>query len=173
MRLDKFSNPIFNDNDVFSAIYSGKQHLLSKIIVDPSEEITQLETISELEFIKYDAALEQISVEDFDKTLQTDWFMPSYYQNLDIETWILSQCNTAEETARVAEEFVEFNNRNLINVLRWLKYFVDTCRKNKILWGAGRGSSVASYVLFKLGVHKIDSLKYQLDWKEFLRPDEE
>jgi hypothetical protein len=33
----------------------------------------------------------------------------------------------------------------------------------------GRGSSVASYVLFKLGVHRVDSLFYELDPAEFLR----
>jgi DNA polymerase III alpha subunit len=57
----------------------------------------------------------------------------------------------------------------MLDLLRWLKFFVDTCRKEGIIWGVGRGSSVASYVLFLIGVHKIDSLKYNLDWQEFLR----
>jgi DNA polymerase III alpha subunit len=42
-------------------------------------------------------------------------------------------------------------------------------RKNKIVWGVGRGSSVASYVLFLIGIHKVNSLKYNLDIKEFLK----
>jgi len=50
-----------------------------------------------------------------------------------------------------------------------LKYLVDTLRKNNVIWGVGRGSSVASYVLFLLGVHKIDSLYYNLDIEEFLK----
>jgi DNA polymerase III alpha subunit len=33
----------------------------------------------------------------------------------------------------------------------------------------GRGSSVASYVLYLLGVHRIDSMFYDLDPSEFLR----
>jgi DNA polymerase III alpha subunit len=41
--------------------------------------------------------------------------------------------------------------------------------KQKIIWGVGRGSSVASYVLYKLGVHRINSLYYNLDATEFLR----
>jgi DNA polymerase III alpha subunit len=53
--------------------------------------------------------------------------------------------------------------------LFYLKYLVDTLRENKILWGVGRGSSVASYVLYLIGVHKIDSLKYNLDIAEFLK----
>jgi DNA polymerase III alpha subunit len=42
-------------------------------------------------------------------------------------------------------------------------------RKENIVWGVGRGSSVASYVLYLIGVHKIDSLYYNLDVEEFLR----
>ena len=42
-------------------------------------------------------------------------------------------------------------------------------RKNSVLWGLGRGSSVASYVLYLLGVHRINSLYYDLDIKEFLK----
>jgi len=42
-------------------------------------------------------------------------------------------------------------------------------RKNNIVWGVGRGSSVASYVLFLLGVHKIDSMYYELSVDEFLK----
>jgi len=54
-------------------------------------------------------------------------------------------------------------------LLKWMKYFVDTCRTNRVVWGVGRGSSVASYVLYLIGVHRIDSMKYNLDWQEFLR----
>jgi DNA polymerase III alpha subunit len=53
--------------------------------------------------------------------------------------------------------------------LRYLKYLVDTLRKNNVVWGVGRGSSVASYVLFLIGVHRIDSLYYDLNVDEFLK----
>jgi len=62
-----------------------------------------------------------------------------------------------------------FQERNLFDLLRYLKYLVDTLRSNRMIWGVGRGSSVASYVLYLLGVHRIDSLFYQLDAREFLR----
>ena len=57
----------------------------------------------------------------------------------------------------------------MIEVLKYLKYLVDTMRQHKILWGVGRGSSVASFCLYLLGVHRINSLKYNLDITEFLR----
>jgi DNA polymerase III alpha subunit len=42
-------------------------------------------------------------------------------------------------------------------------------RDNNIVWGVGRGSSVASYVLYLLGIHKIDSIKYNLSPDEFFK----
>ena len=108
-------------------------------------------------------------IEDFDKILQSDWFMPEEYKTMDIEAYCSGHCDSIEQQTRVFEELDEYKKRNMLDLLRWLKYFVDTCRANNILWGVGRGSSVASYVLFIIGVHKIDSIKYNLDWQEFLR----
>jgi len=48
-------------------------------------------------------------------------------------------------------------------------YFVDTLRKHNILWGVGRGSSVSSYILYLIGIHRIDSIKYNLNIGEFLK----
>jgi DNA polymerase III alpha subunit len=56
-----------------------------------------------------------------------------------------------------------------MQLLQWLKYFVDTCLAENIIWGVGRGSSVSSFVLYLLNVHRIHSIKYNLDWREFLR----
>jgi len=55
------------------------------------------------------------------------------------------------------------------NLLRYMIYLVDFMRENNIVWGVGRGSSVASYVLYLIGVHRINSIQYGLDWHEFLR----
>jgi DNA polymerase III alpha subunit len=54
-------------------------------------------------------------------------------------------------------------------LLKYLKYLVDTMRENNIVWGVGRGSSVASFVLFLLEVHRINSLYYDLSIDEFLK----
>ena len=73
------------------------------------------------------------------------------------------------QLARVDLELDEFEQRNLSDLLRFLVYFVDTVRTNNIVYGVGRGSSIASYVLYLLKVHRIDSFKYNLDIKEFLK----
>ena len=54
-------------------------------------------------------------------------------------------------------------------MLRYLRYLVDTLRANGIVWGVGRGSSVASFVLYKIGVHRINSIEHDLDFNEFMR----
>ena len=66
-------------------------------------------------------------------------------------------------------ELTEVEARKLFPVLRIMIYIIETMRKNNLVWGIGRGSSVASYVLYLIGVHKVDSLKYNLDIKEFLK----
>jgi DNA polymerase III alpha subunit len=95
--------------------------------------------------------------------------MPSEYYSIDIAQWILDQCKTDAELQRAGEELIMFQERNMFNLLKYLKYLVDTLRKNNIVWGVGRGSSVASFVLFLIGIHKINSLYYDLSIDEFLK----
>jgi DNA polymerase III alpha subunit len=57
----------------------------------------------------------------------------------------------------------------MYDVLYVMKYIVDTLRANNIIWGVGRGSSVASYVLHIIGVHKIDPIKYNIPIEEFFK----
>ena len=109
-----------------------------------------------------------ISVLEFDRRKQATWFMPDEYRNMDIEGFLVNAC-PKENYQRLIEELQAFRSRNMMDILRVLKYVVDTLRSKNVLWGVGRGSSVASYALFLIGVHKIDSIKYNLDWQEFLR----
>ena len=169
MRLDKFGNPVFNSLDIFKVLYQGKLTNLKEITVDYSEDIKQLEDIAELTFNRFNEQLDSISIEDFDEALQSDWFMPEEYKEFNIEDYCLDRCTTPEQVARVKAEMLAYQERGMIPLLQWTKHFVDTCLENNIVWGVGRGSSVASFVLYLLGVHQIDSVKYNLDWQEFLR----
>ena len=164
MRLDQFSNPIFTEQDIFEALYKG-QTLSPEMFVEPNNDIQKLEDELGFKFWKplddYD-----IPLEEYDSAMQAEWNMPDSYKNMDIEEWIYSR---GGDNVRVREELEAFKERNMLDLLRWLKFFVDTCTKENIVWGVGRGSSVASYVLFLIGVHSVDSIKYNLDWQEFLR----
>ena len=110
-----------------------------------------------------------MSLEEFDNNNQSDWQMPIEYYEMDIAKWILEQCKNEEELQRAGDELLKFQDRNMFSLLKYLKYLVDTMRKNNIVWGVGRGSSVASFVLFLIGVHRINSVYYQLSVDEFLK----
>jgi DNA polymerase III alpha subunit len=109
------------------------------------------------------------NIEDFDRLKQKQWFMPADYIAMDIAKWVLDQCKEEHVLQRVGEELLLYQERGLFDLLKYLKYLVDTLRKHNIVWGVGRGSSVSSYVLYIIGIHKIDSIFYQLDIEEFLK----
>ena len=169
MRLDQFNNPIFNETDIFDALYLGHQSVLPTILAEQTLEIANLEKFADFQFAKLDPLTSSLSIEEYDKHLQDEWFMPTEYYTFDIEQYCISQCNSDVEKSRVLDELAAYNMRGMQPLLQWLKYFVDTCKKDKIVWGVGRGSSVSSFVLYLLEVHKIDSIKYNLDWHDFLR----
>jgi DNA polymerase III alpha subunit len=153
------------------------------ILTNPEFDITKLHIDDQTEIERFNLANEScgteysnlqpipnytITEQEFDKVYQTMWFMPDEYKIMDIEGFLVNEC-PEENYQRLIDEINAFKERNMMDLLRWLKYFVDTCRANNIVWGLGRGSSVASYVLYLIGVHKIDPVKYNLDWQEFLR----
>lgn len=110
------------------------------------------------------------TVADFDAAQQSNWYMPEEYKTMDIAEWVLGQCKTQEELQRVGQELLMFQERGLFTLLQYLKYMVDTLKANNVVIGVGRGSSTASYVLYLIGVHRINSMFYDLDIEEFLKP---
>ena len=169
MHTDKYSNPVFTEQDLFDSLYRSYEfNANDTMLVEHTDAVKQLETQLGFKFLEpYETHFE---VADYDKACQSNWFMPKEYKTLDIEEWLYTQIPPWNpEHARVQEELAAYKERNMLDLLRWLKYFVDTCTKNNIVWGVGRGSSVSSYVLYIIGVHQINSIKYNLDWREFLR----
>ena len=164
---------IFDEQDVFNFVMSGHDITkMNKMIVDPPLDLeTAALILGDIpKFIDYnEVAKDKLSVEEWDHRNQSEWFMPEEYKQLDIAKYVLDLCKTDEELQRVGEELLLYQERNLFNLLRYLKYLVDVMTQNRLIWGVGRGSSVASYVLYLLGVHRVDSIFYDLDPAEFLR----
>jgi len=162
MKTDKFGHCIYEEQDLIELIYQNKTDLIKQVYTDI--EIDGLETKH------IDEEIYDIEIEDYDRICQSEWLMPEEYKTFDIETWLYNQIPPWEEAnQRLRDELFEFEVRGMMNLLRWLKYVVDTARDNNIVWGVGRGSSVSSYVLYLIGVHKIDPIKYSLDYRDFLR----
>jgi DNA polymerase III alpha subunit len=105
-----------------------------------------------------------------------DFNIPQHYKDIDVEEYVrklipngVDGTDNAEASQRVDMELALYKARNLYSILQLMIYIVDMMRKNSLVWGVGRGSSVASYVLFLIGIHKIDSIKYNLIIEEFLK----
>lgn len=97
------------------------------------------------------------------------WIICEELQGLNVRAFLVSLCVTDTERARVNREMDLYEERDLEPLLRTMICLVDHFRQRGIVWGVGRGSSVASYVLYLIGVHKIDSIKYGLAIEEFLK----
>ena len=173
MKTNKFGEMIFDEQDVFNFVMSGHDVTkMNTMIVDPPLDIeTAALILGNIPAFKdyNEVAEDKLSVEEWDHRNQSEWFMPKEYKQLDIAKHVLDLCKSDEELQRAGEELLLYQERNLFDLLRYLKYLVDVMRSNRLIWGVGRGSSVASYVLYLLGVHRVNSIFYELDPREFLR----
>jgi len=135
-----------------------------------------------LDWIDLDLRTELESIQESNPNLLSDlppilnwqqridlWILPKEYQELDIENHVLNLCRSSDDTARVEWELSRFKEKNLLPLLKSIKYLVDLMKKNQLVCGVGRGSSVSSLVLFLLGLHRIDPIKWNLDPAEFFR----
>lgn len=168
MRTDRYGQLIFNQNDLCELFLQDPTRIVNNALVDTIIEFNGFLSLENTPNLQHYQDT-NISLEEFDKQNQANWNMPKEYYDLDIAKWILDQCKSEEELQRAGDELIKFQERNMFVLLQYLKYLVDTMRKNNIVWGVGRGSSVASFVLFLIGVHRINSLYYQLDIGEFLK----
>lgn len=175
MKVDQYGQMVYDSADVFDILMHEVNSSVDNfkpgpfIVDDSTIDINAANKVA-----GYNALLEHtkdntLTVDEFDKAHQESWFMPTSYKEMDICEHVLSLCETQPELQRCGEELLMYQERNLFDLLRYIKYLVDIMELNSVIWGVGRGSSVSSYVLYKLKVHKIDSMYYNLDVGEFLR----
>lgn len=116
-----------------------------------------------------DAPAEDLTFDDFHLQKADEWIFPLEYQQIDVLAFLLDKCKTQQEIDRVNEEYLLYLERDLVMLLRLFIFLVDYMRKNKFIWGVGRGSSVSSYILYLIGIHRVNSLKYGFDIKDYLK----
>ena len=173
MKTDKAGRIILDTNDCIELLYND--NFKDNIVVDIDSDVDLYNKYTYIMNTGHQA-LEQItkinSIEEFDKLNQDNWFMPDEYKNLNIVEYLMEKARKKTHTLhylRTEEEIGVYEKRGLFNLLRFLIYLVDVMKARNIVWGVGRGSSVASYVLFLIGIHKVDSVEYELDFNEFLK----
>ena len=173
MKTDDFGIPRFSNRDLIDMIYSGHADKVHVVLCDESDDVDKFNAAMEeqgLDKLQKYIPLD-VDQKTFDGVCQSEWFMPEEYKNKDIVWHVhnVKETYTQEERDRIEEELDAFRERGMFPLLQYMICLVDFMRENNIVWGVGRGSSVASYVLYLIGVHRIDSIQYGLDWREFLR----
>ena len=183
IKTDELGIPRFTNKDLVDMIYSGHVDKCHVVLCDPSDDIEKFNAAMREQYLPELQTYVALDVDqkEFDNALQSEWFMPDEYKNLNLieyfKTRLIEELQQPEsrefynskEWNRFAEEYSEFGERGMVDLLKYMIYLVDFMRENNIVWGVGRGSSVASYVLYLIGVHRINSIQYDLDWREFLR----
>jgi DNA polymerase III alpha subunit len=169
IKINDYGDCLYSEDSVIEQLYQDPTLDISKITVDTTlynQALTKLQ----IDLPKLpEQILRNQTVVEFDKQNYNAWHMPESYENIDVKTYLLEKCNTEEERDRVLIEYKLFEQKGFTKVLKFLIYFVDVLRSNNIVWGVGRGSSVSSFCLFLIGIHKINPLFYNLDYREFLR----
>lgn len=170
MNFDQYGRNFISSRELCDLLYKDPTLDLTLFLVSDPHEFNISRRTLHAEFPQLNDYVPLTDpIEQFDQRFQTNWRMPDDYKQLDIAAYVLGLCKEEYEIQRVGQELLLYQERDLFDLLRYLKYLIDTLRENNIVWGVGRGSSVASYVLFLLGVHKINSIYYDLSVDEFLK----
>lgn len=138
MRINQYNDAILDVDDIISGLYSGKIKTLAGINITDTAVIEQYNNSVRLNADKL-PKLQQyteptIPSDEVDKKRQSSWLMPDEYKNFNIAEWLLEQCTSDTETARVTDELALFLRHEMLEVLVFLKYLVDFMRANNIVW---------------------------------------
>jgi len=171
LKVNMYGQAILSSDNLRELLLQGKNISHLNVIFDEEIKLFQKyqsallsETVTFL-----DAPEEVLTFDEFHQKCANEWIFPIVYQQIDVRSWLLDKCKTQQEIDRVNDEYGLYEERDLVMLLRLFIFLVDYMRKNKFVWGVGRGSSVSSYILYLIGVHRVDSLKYGFDIKDYLK----
>jgi len=169
---DDWGNVIFDTDGLIDHLMKGHD-LTEDMTAEPNDGVVRFNALCK-EFDHPEDQVDQyvkpqVSVEEWDAKHQAEWFIPEPFASLDVLEWLLMKCQTEQEIERILMEWNLFIERDMVPLLRCLIYLVHSFREEGIVWGVGRGSSVASFALYLIGIHKVNSLAFDLDVREFLK----
>jgi DNA polymerase III alpha subunit len=108
------------------------------------------------------------------------WVIPDKYKYLDLAEHLIGLAERIEQDElyekrllRLTEEISIFLELGYDDLLRALIYVVDELEANRVVWGVGRGSSCSSYLLYLLGLHEVDSVRYEIPFSDFIKDPKE
>lgn len=144
---------------------------VNRIVVrEPNEDVNLFNLINDeqIENSKTDIA-----------QLDMSWNIPPQYRDMDLSAHMaktleqfsldknLDNSEYLTYSSRLNDELRIIRQHDVESLFKTLVYVVDTFRRDGIVWGVGRGSSCASLVLFLIGLHKVDPIKFGIPLSEF------
>lgn len=162
---DEINNFLLNGNSITDKIF----------VTELTEEINQYNKLNPDQKIDI-----KQNMDDFD----TSWNIPEKYKLLNLSDFVydklieeysknnLTKDDINKRINRIDQELELYTKYNIISLLKTLIYIVDVFEEKNVVWGTGRGSSCSSYILYLIGLHDVDSVKYDLDVNEFFREKE-
>ena len=78
-----------------------------------------------------------------------------------------------KEIDRIIEEVDFFERSGNILFILEVADLVDRFRKDNVVWGVGRGSSCASYIMYLLDVNAVNPLKHNIPFSELSKEDKD
>jgi DNA polymerase III alpha subunit len=106
---------------------------------------------------------------DVNRVHDRGWFTPAEYAQIDLAQYVLTRCKSPAEQTRATYELKLIDQLKVHDIFRHLIYLVDTWRSRNLVWGIGRGSSVSCFILYVIGLNRINPLDYDLDPEEFFK----
>ena len=167
-KINDHGDVVFTEQDAIDLLYTNPEFDVSKLYFNDTEQYQSALKELGIDLPTIKTAPQRESISEFDKKNIDNWHMPDKYYQINVLQWLLDKCQTDEEKMRVQTEYDMFEKKGFIKVLQFLIYFIDTLRANNIVWGVGRGSSVASFFLFLIGIHKVSLFLYNLNISKFL-----
>lgn len=166
MRYNRYHEPVYSLDDLPDLLMSAPAGFFSDPIME--QPVVWPDEL-DLTPLPHRVNAETYSVKEYDQQNHGTWWMPDEYRDIDIAELILNRCQDDAELQRAGHELLMYAERGMMPLLNYMHYLVETMKAHNIVWGVGRGSSTASFVLYLLEVHRINSLYYDLDITEFLK----
>ena len=99
--------------------------------------------------------------------IDTDWNIPEKYLNMDTDKYVEDLLKGDPNAARALEEYALIKKYSLIDWFKTIIYIIETFKEKRIVWGVGRGSACSVYLFYKMKIHLVDPVKYNIPYTEF------
>lgn len=170
-KIDEYGDVHLSTQEIIDGLLDGV--IPSNVYVDDEVEVNKyIEGSKKLGLTRNKLLLpveHQMSPDEYLKSKAKSWMIPEKYFEIDIIEYLISRCKNQDEIDRVIQELNKFIDRDQVEILHVMIYIVDFLRENNIVWGVGRGSSVASFCLYLIGINRINPLEYDIPMSDFFK----